>query len=1793
MMTMAAGDCIELLELANSGKNDHSNNKKLSWRWIKATILARTSKDLLYASCSLPSPSWRNFVLDSETEGWKDKDVTFLESVPHALRLEKFLFRFYRIQGDSWEPHRHDVQQRYLDMDTDASSSAGDSSVHSIEDFREKQADKLAMSRRKARRQSYFGAAKSGKALQLLMAESDTDIQQVLTLLQQNPEQVRELSQDVHRRTCLDVGVVFGKPLDVITAVLDAWPNAIKQTDFSEKTILHTAMQFAAPAYVVDLVVTIWHRAVKAKDKEEQLPLHLAIFNKVSVNIVKMLIDSYPTSVKKKDNCDQIPLQLAMEHNASSPIVELLLNAWPDAVKKEDDRQITPLHLAVINSVSFEIIERLLNCCPGAIFVKDKSKRSTLYFAIKHRASCQVLQLLLDRWPEAAKRENDRGSTPLHLEVTKRASIEAVKLLVDACPSAIFATDASRQTSLHLAIAYKAPLEVIQYLLEKFPDAAKKKDQSKTSPLHYALTKNVSDDIINVLIAACPDAVQHRDKSNRTPLHVAIASGVSLAIIKRILDMWPVAVKRKDGNEQTPLHVGMANNASPEVVMLIFNAYPGAVHKTDRLKRTPLHLGMIAGTSAQVTQMMVNQWPEGVKKRDTHRHTPLQLAMKNNLSADIVLLLVNSCPGGVHKINNYKQNALHLAMSNNTSADAIRLILEREPDTARKEDKSKRTPLHLGMANSASTEAIKMLMDIWPEAAGIRDDHDQTPLHLGVANNASPDSIKMVIEAYPDAVKAKDKSEKTPLYLGLANNVSAEVVKLLVDIWPGAVMKQDKFKRTPLHLAIMNGASIDVIETILNKWPDAAKIGDCDDRSPLHWEMADRASPKVIKMLLDVVPDVANKKDNNRETPLGLGIAKDGSIDAIQILIDACPNAILTRTKDEESMLHGAIVSGQYKYVKILLLADMPIARDGVLRFRHGYSWTWLLSYRSADKRVNEILQEIVLDIIERDPDYRHHTKLLADAKDVTGNAASNIAFDKTKLAFRQRTCFMGRYNLHPPPFLHKSASSIAIAADDFGAVDDYKNKFSRFCSQSGETATLNEEQFKKLLKEVCVGEANPVPALDQSHRFSKEDFVKVCCEQLHGSPDNESRPVVIKFIQEEARFRKVVEILERYDLDSKYVVSILHTYQNIAPDGSRNGSVEGGMVHPSWRALKQDFEGFDHCIVMPKGDCDLHSIYFQERLDNATVRNYTQQIAEALQHLHHNHIVHGDVRMRNIIRVGGRMQLLDLDASAFLAECQNPPEGMTKYAGAKFASGILPPEMFTRINEGDTFLLKWKDHFGIISHTAQVELWNRIRPRNGIVVKTFNPSKVQQMEVQFGPKYLEIANERLDIWSFGMMLFKLLANQDFFNVDRDDNLKTDQDFLRVMKYDTQSLAVRLRGARIGDHSAVDLLKKILHPDPKERLGSFNQVLGHSFFISNEEKPVNKKSVRSAQEIRDEVPDGDHGELHQSFASLDTTITNTSRGELHQSFASLDTTITNTSEKGNSNSPSSPSNRKHKIKLLRNMYAMKNVIVSLNENSCPTAFCILPPLSIRQQLKDAAESTASGDIFSKVAGMWNYSSGLSSLRADAVEGKFLESIEFVGSEKLQMHLICERCYTVQEETGTWPVEVDQPEQIIPKILPIARGYLKKARAQNDNVSGLGRLFGLPTPDIPEGWWNDADNAVGNIQDIRESLRDYSILQAFMEGVDEKKRVKNQIECAVREFKGFLKEKDPENNWCRLSRVVLSGKNNAMWVCQDCMNVLETGRVVSDPLNVNVAEQHAKSISFQESRISSLSAHISQ
>ena len=111
--------------------------------------------------------------------------------------------------------------------------------------------------------------------------------------------------------------------------------------------------------------------------------------------------------------------------------------------------------------------------------------------------------------------------------------------------------------------------------------------------------------------------------------------------------------------------------------------------------------------------------------------------------------------------------------------------------------------------------------------------------------------------------------------------------------------------------------------------------------------------------------------------------------------------------------------------------------------------------------------------------------------------------------------------------------------------------------------------------------------------------------------------------------------------------------------------------------------------------------------------------LIKALAHLELKGILHGDVKLLNIVRIQqlatSTIKLIDMDAIATLNE--------SGFVGAKFSSGVLPPEMFEVLDgDGvDKFTSYWAK-----ACPQQSELWRKIEPRwsrsgDAIVVKTWS----------------------------------------------------------------------------------------------------------------------------------------------------------------------------------------------------------------------------------------------------------------------------------------------------------------------------------------------------------------------------------------------------------------------------------------------------------------------------------------
>ena len=82
---------------------------------------------------------------------------------------------------------------------------------------------------------------------------------------------------------------------------------------------------------------------------------------------------------------------------------------------------------------------------------------------------------------------------------------------------------------------------------------------------------------------------------------------------------------------------------------------------------------------------------------------------------------------------------------------------------------------------------------------------------------------------------------------------------------------------------------------------------------------------------------------------------------------------------------------------------------------------------------------------------------------------------------------------------------------------------------------------------------------------------------------------------------------------------------------------------------LPKDFSFGTHAIIMDAADRNLNQIYVQEQPDLSGLRTILFQVFEAVAHLHKKELMHGDLKLLNVVRFrrDNRLRLIDFDAAA------------------------------------------------------------------------------------------------------------------------------------------------------------------------------------------------------------------------------------------------------------------------------------------------------------------------------------------------------------------------------------------------------------------------------------------------------------------------------------------------------------------------------------------------------------------
>ena len=431
------------------------------------------------------------------------------------------------------------------------------------------------------------------------------------------------------------------------------------------------------------------------------------------------------------------------------------------------------------------------------------------------------------------------------------------------------------------------------------------------------------------------------------------------------------------------------------------------------------------------------------------------------------------------------------------------------------------------------------------------------------------------------------------------------------------------------------------------------------------------------------------------------------------------------------------------------------------------------------------------------------------------------------------------------PPEIHRYAWVHLVQKDrNAKLVEMFLDRYAHLSNElanaedaEGRTAVnIASQSCQRIIKEsIYFCKRYEITTLDAPIHKSKTCVVHLAVDHGH---DHER--VALKLMKNRDQYVREVAVRKDAKLDERYVLSVIRHYDH-----------EVDELY-SEEVKRRGFDEYNYCIVMPAADRDLNRIITNEHIagkDFAQIKSIATEIAQALDHLHTNGIMHGDIKSKNIMRIGHKIKLIDLDA------CASMDGG---FAGAKFSSAFSPPEMVFFREPGNYASLSQKisqkvtDDYKAARSQKLSEASNiRSAPRKSEATKT--PSEKITDWKNFSSKYYEDplnlslrtfeldafgnplidhlpyelvpANYSYDTWSLGVVMFELCAGIPLFLANSEDNVLF-ENLLDLYAFTDKYKHKRM--LEIHNIEARNLVSQMLMKDAMKR-PRMSQVLAHPF----------------------------------------------------------------------------------------------------------------------------------------------------------------------------------------------------------------------------------------------------------------------------------------------------------------------------------------------------------------------------
>eukprot|EP00300_Choanocystis_sp_HF-7_P010632 c17050_g1_i1.p1 GENE.c17050_g1_i1~~c17050_g1_i1.p1 ORF type:complete len:1669 (+),score=419.27 c17050_g1_i1:211-5007(+) len=576
------------------------------------------------------------------------------------------------------------------------------------------------------------------------------------------------------------------------------------------------------------------------------------------------------------------------------------------------------------------------------------------------------------------------------------------------------------------------------------------------------------------------------------------------------------------------------------------------------------------------------------------------------------------------------------------------------------------------------------------------------------------------------------------------------------------------------------------------------------------------------------------------------------------------------------------------------------------------------------------------------------------------------------------------------------------------------------------------------------------------------------------------------------------------------------------------------------------------HCIVMPAGDRDAWAVCRVEGPSLEERLRIAQQIGTALYHLHMHKIVHCDVSLVNVVRHTGRFCIVDFDAAVI-------GDG-NRYAGAKFSSGLLRPEMFVLMGreQADQYSSYFTDRGAsqqsLARHFRKLPDWRlaELRASGGesaIDIDCLADNILQEPEAFVGVKTFRLNAQGLpdslddlpyeamnvsaaaDVWAFGLLLFEVMTGRNLLSTNRRYDLNRLDE---VVDSRTSIIAGELAALGPEYGELRDILQRILVETGPKRIQTMDRVLEHPYFQEPGAIPTGQMGYES--EVSDKQSRKQAGAREKGPATFESQIV-----RLTKEIQLVSQTF------------------------LLEMAQLSQVLLRgvISESSGPLFFALLPAKLPLEKANGSAEAvvawlTALIDLVGSINTALQSANPKASIMQDV--HNFCQN-----SPPKLMHLYLVDEYSgrpVEDGSGVYPLQVTNVKEFIRKHIAMLRAVLVAAYVR-DPALGILRAHGLALEQVPRPvllkWLEILKAAAATSQP-----KDFAVVQAAAHGIAvEDSAAMHQQHCvsAVRNLTDFITDRDQQYHLSSLRRLTLGRTALAAWTEKSNIHKIESSGAI--------------------------------